>query len=72
MKKEKEIVTGVCAAGFLIGISVKYLYECYFLGFSDVYSAWYYPILDFVPVLAIGLFVLYRVLVYWEVGPLNV
>ena len=67
----KGIVLGVCAAGFLIGISVKYLLECYtgiyaFQTFTmggsmylAYYADWYYPILDFCPVLLIGLIILY-------------
>ena len=68
----KGIVLGVCAAGFLIGISVKYLVECYtgiyaFQTFTmggstylAYYANWYYPLFDFVPVLLIGLFILWR------------
>jgi len=75
MNFKKDVVLGVLAAGFLIGISVKYLYECYYLGFADFYKAWYYPVLDFVPVLLIGLFALWHALkkfVIVEVDPLNV
>jgi len=67
----KDVVLGVCAAGFLIGISVKYLFECYtgiyaFQTFTmggspylAYYADWYYPLFDFFPVLLIGLFILW-------------
>lgn len=43
------------AAGFLIGISSKYLLECYGWGYYINYKAWFYPILDFIPILIFGL-----------------
>lgn len=86
MKSKKDVVLGILAAGFLIGISVKYLLECYTTTFefypgyggclcSTYYLDWYYPLLDFMPILVIGLFVLwrtYKVLISEEVDPLNV
>ena len=62
----KDVVRGICASGFLIGIGVKYLLECYtgiyaFQTFTmggsayiAYYADWYYPLLDFGPVLVIG------------------
>ena len=69
----KGIVLGVCAAGFLIGISVKYLLECYtgiyaFQTFTmggstylAYYANWYYPLFDFVPVFLIGVVLLFKI-----------
>jgi len=85
VKSKKDVVLGIFAAGFLIGISLKYLLECYTTTFefypgyggclcSAYYTDWYYPLLDFIPILAIGLFVLwrtYKVVVPEEVNPLN-
>jgi len=68
----KKIVFGIIAAGFLIGISIKYLLEFFFYEYAEFvhlmdgttyyvayYKAWYYPVLDFVPVLVIGLCILW-------------
>lgn len=71
MKIKKDVVQGILAAGFLIGISIKYLLECYTTTFefypgyggclcSAYYLDWYYPLLDFGPILVIGLVILKR------------
>lgn len=61
MQFKKDVVLGILASGFLIGISVKYLLECYYWGYSDFYKAWYYPALDFMPVLLIGFHLLLHI-----------
>ncbi|HUV80878.1 MAG TPA: hypothetical protein VMW40_08720 [Candidatus Bathyarchaeia archaeon] len=73
MKLKKDVVLDILAAGFLIGISVKYLLECYTgiyafqtftMGGSSYlayYADWYYPLLDFAPVFLIGVVLLFKI-----------
>ena len=69
-KTLRVLILYTLASGFLIGISIKYLLECYtgIFAFQIIeigaapplahYANWFSPLLDFIPVLIIGLLLL--------------
>lgn len=65
---KKRVLFQFLGAGFLIGISIKYLLECYTNIFntfecSNFYMTWYMPLLDFIPVLIIGFVFLFNLII---------
>lgn len=70
---EKKAIIGIIGASFLICISIKYLIECYVWGYVAYYKHWIYPLLDFIPILVIGIALwIFIIMKYWEKAITNV